>query len=391
MIIHPSFSPSRIRDGVLRIDRKFHDGMGVYARELDTDIVVVTPELEDDATLMDAVEVRVDDLAYRVEVVRADGNHRPDPVDAERVTQLVDDCALLYGTGFGTEDRALATGKPFIPVVEYNLRTQIEVVRLPVSGRVRRAVRTAKAVVRFAGEVRRLRRAHSIHCNGYPIYEQSRRIHDRCLLYLDSRMAADMVVPEVRFEARLESLAKGRAPRLVYSGRYEPMKGALDVVETGLLLRKQGLEFELDLYGKGSQADAMRERVASEGAEDAIRVNDAIPYPELVERSHESDVFVCCHVQDDPSCTYLEASGSGLAITGYDNRMWRHFAEHAENGLVMPTGRPSALASALAGLLRSPASIETFARRSRAFALEHCFEREFAKRIDALEAALASI
>jgi len=390
MMIHPSFSPSRIRDGVLRIDRKFHDGMLVYAAELPTPIVVVTPEIEDVAALMDAVEVPVVDLPYQVEIVRADGNHRPAPDEAPRLEALVDGCRLLYGTGFGLEDLALAKGVPFIPVVEYNLRTQIEVVRLPVSGALRRAVRTLKAVGRFAGEVRRLRRSHSIHCNGYPIYEQSRRLHDRCLLYLDSRMSEDMILAEDRLEARLASLAEGRRPRLVYSGRYESMKGALDVVEIGIALYERGIDFELDLYGKGSLEDAMHRRVEEAGAGGRVRVNEAIPYPELVARSHESDVFVCCHVQDDPSCTYLEASGSGLPIAGYDNRMWRHFARDADNGLVTPMRRPERLAEALVELLGAPDRIAMFARRSRAFALEHSFEREFAKRIDALQAALTT-
>ena len=384
MILLPTFSPCVIADGVLRIDRKFHTGTCLYAESLDAEIVVLAPILGDGDRQMDFIEVPLDQVPYRVETVRCDGNFEPLGTDVDRVAGLVREAGLLYGTGFGTEQHARSLGKTFIPIVEYNLCTQIEVARLPVSGFPRRGVRTVRTLLRTAREVLTLRAAHSIHCNGYPIYDQTRRFHKKCLLYLDSRMGREMVIDASRLEARIASLEGGRRPRLLYSGRYETMKGAMDVVEVGVFLFGEGVDFELDLYGKGDQAEAMRARVEEAGASECIRVHDAIPYPELVERSHDSDLFVCCHVQDDPSCTYLESCGSGLPIAGYGNAMWRPFAAAAHNGLVTPMGKPAALASAIKVLLANREQLAVWARKSRAFALEHAFEAEFEKRISAL-------
>lgn len=388
MMIHPTYSPCLVDQGIVHIDRKFHVGTCLYVEKLETEIVVIAPALDSVDRLMDFVSVPVDELPYRVETVRCDGNYQLEPGEAARVRALVETADLVYGMGFETQEFARELGKPYVPIVEYNLPTQIQVARLPVSGRLRRGVRTLKTLLRFVPEVIDLRRAHTIHCNGYPIYDQTRRYHDGCLLYLDSRMSEAMVIDAARLEARLADLEGGRPARLLYSGRYEPMKGAVDVVEVGLELFRRGANFELDLFGKGAQADEMRGLVAAAGAESVIRVNDAIPYPELVARSHESDLFVCCHVQDDPSCTYLEASGSGLPIAGYGNRMWRPFAEAAANGVVTRMERPRELAEAIMALLADPAQLATFARRSRAFAIEHAFEHEFEKRIDSVRGIL---
>ncbi|MEZ4290401.1 MAG: hypothetical protein R3E53_07630 [Myxococcota bacterium] len=131
--------------------------------------------------------------------------------------------------------------------------------------------------------------------------------------------------------------------------------------------------------GRAGERNAPADR-DKEGARGASKRS----VPELVERSAEADLFVCCHVQDDPSCTYLEASGAGLPIAGYGNRMWRHFAAAAGSGVVTPMKRPVALAEAIGDLLAAPDRLATLSRRARAFALEHCFEREFEKRVDAI-------
>ncbi len=386
-MIHPTHSPCVIKDGVLRVDRKFHVGACQYVDRLKIEVLVIAPTLKPDDPQMDFVEIPVEELTYLVETVGCDGSFRLNEGEPERVRKLVEECDFIYGAGFQIPAFARQLNKPYIPVVEYNLRTQIAVTRLPVSGTLRRSVRTVKTVAKFfLHEIKELRGAASIHCNGYPIYEQTRRINPDCLLYLDSRMGEEMIIDAARHEERLESLQTGRRPRLLYSGRYEMLKGALEVVEVGLELHRRGVDFDLDLYGKGELADEMVRRVEAAGATEKIHINAAIPYPTLVQRSHDSDLFVICHIQDDPSCTYLETCGSGLPIAGYDNRMWQSFCEAAENGVVTPMGRPSELADAIEKLLGDRTQLAAYARKSRQFAELHCFEREFEKRIDALRA-----
>jgi colanic acid/amylovoran biosynthesis glycosyltransferase len=108
--------------------------------------------------------------------------------------------------------------------------------------------------------------------------------------------------------------------QLLYSGRYEPMKGAHDAVLVAVECLRRGLNVEMHCYGQGNLRDAM-ERTAT--GWNRIHIHDPIPYPELVQLSQSFDLFVCCHVQGDPCCTCLESFGTGLPIVGYANRMWR--------------------------------------------------------------------
>jgi glycosyltransferase involved in cell wall biosynthesis len=110
-----------------------------------------------------------------------------------------------------------------------------------------------------------------------------------------------------------------------------------------------------------------------------------VPYPELVEIARRFDLFVCCHVQDDPSCTYIESFGCGLPVAGYANAMWRGLAASSRAGVVSPLRGEEALAEAIARLLADPAWLDALSQHARAFALEHCFENEFARRTESLE------
>ncbi|MAI78561.1 MAG: hypothetical protein CL917_06460 [Deltaproteobacteria bacterium] len=386
MMILVIYSPCYIEGSNLWIDRKVHSGNCLFAQQLSIKITMIAPVLEDPSKMMDLIAVPLDELTYAVEPLKCDDSYVLDSSETERVRKLVQKSTLVYGTGFEIHTHTQKLNKAHVAIAEFNLATQIQISRLAVEGTLRRSARTAKTLLRFLGESRMHRHAHSVHCNGYPMYYQTKYLNDNCLLYLDSRMTENLIINLDRLEARLEDFAKGRKARLIYSGRYEAIKGALDVVEVGIELNRRGVRFELDLFGKGAQAEEMRRRVETSGGGDNIRVNDAIPYPELIERSHDSDLFVCCHVQDDPSCTYLEASGSGLPIAGYNNRMWKNFARFANNGVITTRKQPKDLANKIEKLLSDRQRLIDFSRQSREFALAHTFEKEFGSRIKALQA-----
>ena len=67
------------------------------------------------------------------------------------------------------------------------------------------------------------------------------------------------------------------------------------------------------------------------------------------------------------------------------------FAAAARNGVVTPLSSPALLADAVAALLSDHDRLAAFAWRSRAFALDHCFEREFDKRIAALKSLVVEL
>jgi glycosyltransferase involved in cell wall biosynthesis len=102
----------------------------------------------------------------------------------------------------------------------------------------------------------------------------------------------------------------------------------------------------------------------------------------------EVDLFVCCHRQGDPSCTYLETLACGVPIAGYGNEAWRGLAERSSAGWVTPMKRPRTLASKIASL--TDAEIERRSFNGLQFARAHTFETEFERRIEHLKALMPS-
>jgi colanic acid/amylovoran biosynthesis glycosyltransferase len=378
----------RIEGDVLRVDRKFHLGMQAYLADVKTPILSMHPEAALDGQTMDLVEVPLSELGYDVLALKTDRASRLLASEVGRARAQIARSSLVYGTGLGSAKLAQEYTVPQIIVLEYDLKTQISVAQTHVKSPLRRGVRAARCTLNYATvSIPEMRRAHSLHCNGYPTFDEARWFNANRLLYLDSRMSADLVIPEDQLRARLAGRT-GRPLRLLFSGRYEPMKGAADAVRVGVACLEQGLDVEMHCYGQGSLRAEM-ERLAQRCPGPArIHVHDAVPYPELVRISRTFDLFVCCHIQADPSCTYLESFGAGLPVVGYGNRMWRRLSLEASVGSWSPVGQPQAVANDIKRLALDFAMLAGMSERARSFALEHAFEHEFRRRTDALNAAL---
>jgi glycosyltransferase involved in cell wall biosynthesis len=376
---------ARIENDMFIVDRKFHVGMQFYVNSVRAPLLSVHPESEPGAAIMDPVQVPIAQLGYRVMTLKTDKLMRPLPADRQRLRDTIRGSRLVYGGALMSAELAAQVGVPYILMKEYDLQTEIFVATSQVNSLLRRAVRAAKCVVRYAGEIPRMHRALELHCNGYPIFDETRWFNNRRLLYLDSRMSADMVIDEARLRERFRSRA-GRPLRLLYSGRYEPMKGADHAVRVGLACVERGMDVEMHCYGQGRLRDEMR-RMAQQ-AQGHIHVHDVVPFPELVELSRGFDVFVCCHLQNDPSCTYLESFGSGLPVVGYANRMWQRLCDESGAGISSPLRQSQAVADSVQRLIDDPGLLEDMSLRARRFALENTFEQQFAKRVEAINAAL---
>jgi glycosyltransferase involved in cell wall biosynthesis len=340
---------------------------------------------------MDFVDVPCQELGYEVVTLDLDAVGRPTPGDQSRLRSLIASSKLVYGYGLGAPQMARALRIPYILVLEYDWATQMTVTTSQVQSVVRKVVRGARCTWKYAkSDIPLMRSAHSIHCNGFPIFDETRHFNDQRLLYLDSRMPSDLVIDAEVLSTRLAKRPASEPIRMLFSGRYEPMKGALDAVMVGIECLRRGMNIEMHCFGQGSLIDQMRDLARNApGWGGGIHIHDAVPYPELVQLSRTFDLFVCCHIQGDPSCTYLESFGAGLPIVGYGNRMWRRLSEVSRAGFWSPMRRPEKVADDIERLLSDPALLPAMSQRAREFALEHAYELEFNRRIAALNRVLA--
>jgi colanic acid/amylovoran biosynthesis glycosyltransferase len=373
VMIHAN--PARLEGNILTVDRKFHVGMLRYAELIRSPIVTINPPLSAGQQIMDQVEVPLAELPYGIQTT----------VDPGQTVPAIKAARLVYGYENSMQAATIARehGVPYIMILEYDLQTKMTETASQVANPLRQVIRRARSAAHYFRKlVPEIRKAHSLHCNGYPIFEATAPYNANRLLYLDSRMSADMLITDEELKARLDNHGGGPLS-LLYSGRYEPMKGALDAVKVGLECIRRGLPIEMHCYGQGNQMAAMKKLAA----ESPIKVHPAIPYPELVKISHTFDAFVCCHIQNDPSCTYLESMGAGLPIVGYDNRMWKGVLNASSAGYASPMHRPGRVADGIAALSH-PEQLRNLSVKALAFAKSHTFEREYQKRVDAINSAV---
>ena len=383
-------NPVLVRDDRLLVDRKFHDGMQMYCKHLQVPICTVNPIRADLSDAIDIIEVPLSEAGYSV-LALVPNSHGLSAEDAEALRQIISQSALIYGNpnDFGWQHIARRLRKPYIMMLEYDLDTRLRIILAEPSSVLCKGLRATKCLLRyFLRDMRSARQAYEVHCNGYPIYQATRNWARRRLLYLDSRLREDDIISKPQLETRLAHRL-GRPFKLLFSGRYEPLKGASDVVKTAVACLRQGYDIELHCYGRGSLRAEMEQLAAQAPMTGRIHIHDAIPFPELMAIAKTFDTFVCCHIQNDPSCTYLESFGCGLPVVGYENRMWKGLLAASGGGIAVRLGDVSALTQSIRRLISDAALLEETSEKARAFASAHAFEKEFDLRVSALRAALS--
>jgi glycosyltransferase involved in cell wall biosynthesis len=366
------------------VDRKFHVGMLEYARRADRPFECLLPRLspEGSRTAMDLIEVPLAEVPYRIHVL---SDLSAGPADMQIIEGAIARAAVAYighseWLNLAVADMCRARKVPYVAISEYTLRTELQIMRASTPSIVRRAYRELRLRGMHRKKLSLVAQAAEVHANGYPTYLELAPINPRRLLYFDTRATASSIITGERLSERLRS-RPGRVPRLLYSGRYDPIKGTLDVVKVGIELHRRGVPFRLDLYGTGRLRDEMLALVRGSGTEDKIAIHDPIPYPELVEVARKADVFLCCHVQGDPSCTYLETFACGVPIVGYANEMWSPLCQESGGGEVVALGDVGAMAQAVQGLLGEGERLQEASLKASAHALANTMEHAWDQRV----------
>ncbi len=292
----------------------------------------------------------------------------------------------------GVVTAAAQRGRPVVTALEYTLETRLRILWLDRDTGLLRKARRALWALRNERRIRRALRASSgVQFNGYPAFDAYRGLTGRPLLYLDNRMSPALMATPEDMAARAARLRSGAPLRLIHSGRLEAMKGAQDLLPVMARLRQAGVAATLDIYGTGALEGAIRDGL---GAFDgAVRLHGPVDFETgLVPVSRtQADVFLSCHRQSDPSCTYLEAMGCGLAVAGFGNRMWARLSAEAGLGAPVALGDGAGLAAGIAAWDRDREALIAAAERGLGFARAHDFPREFDARMAHLQACASII
>lgn len=165
----------------------------------------------------------------------------------------------------------------------------------------------------------------------------------------------------------------GRAPgdaadpvRLLYHGRVDRRKGALDFLDALAQLITEGTPFEAIVSGIGPDLDAARERADSLRV--PVRFTGYADYDAAPAIYREADVFVSPTYAEGFSNTILEAMASALPVVSCYAVGVVDCLRHDENGLMLQPGDIPALAAALRRTITEP----DLRRRLASAALAEC-------------------
>lgn len=305
--------------------------------------------------------------------------------DAHDVAQWLDDAAVVLASGDNHQDFGIAavSPAPVVYIIEYTLATRLKIVLLAQGLSVAAAKQSAWTILTERKRRRAFRASAGLQANGDPAYQAYRGIAPAAMRYFDSRMSDAQQIDAVALAAKQAAILAGAPLRLAFSGRLERMKGADHLVPVAIALRDLGVAFTLDIFGDGSLRDAIAASIAAAGLADTVRLRGAVPFDdELVPTlKAEIDLFLCCHRQDDPSCTYLETLSCGVPIVGYDNAAFTGVLTLGQAGVATPMGDPKRAATEIQRLDRSRAELAAMAGEAATIGRAHSFDKAFAARI----------
>ncbi|MBW1868270.1 MAG: glycosyltransferase, partial [Deltaproteobacteria bacterium] len=143
----------------------------------------------------------------------------------------------------------------------------------------------------------------------------------------------------------------------------------------------------------GELGASMTAQIAEKGLSDVVKMKGVLDFKtELVPYTQiHTDLFICCHRQGDPSCTYLETMSCGVPIVGYDNEAFLGVVAESKTGWLTPMNRPDQMAQKIIELDRNRETIARASRASLHFARTHTFEKTFKRRVEHLQTAAAQI
>ncbi len=157
-------------------------------------------------------------------------------------------------------------------------------------------------------------------------------------------------VPRVDWEAG--KLIDEKRPRILYHGRVDRRKGALDLLEAfAELLKETAAEPQLVYSGIGPDFEAVKERIAELNLSGNVEMLNYVDYENVPQIYQKTDVFASPTYAEGFSNTILEAMASGLPIVSTHAVGVVDCLRDGENGLLVEIGSIAALKNALRRVL----------------------------------------
>lgn len=379
LLVLPVLKANRGPNGGFVLTAKYLDGVAEYAKTWPGPVTSLIEISETKTTDLDHVEVMPGDTEARLEL-------RPTTQDAlaNRIRNAALVTTFLSPFELPTARLCQTLGVPIAFVSEYSVKTELQIIAAEVQNpllRLRRQLWT-----RGAERKRRkaLAMAAGLQCSGTPTYEAYNGVAPSTLLFFDNRVRQSAVVTDAELAAKATAVQSDKPLRLVFGGRMVDMKGVLDLVPFAQALRAHDVPFQLDIFGDGPLRGTVKKQIQEAGMSGQVHLPGTLDFQTgwIPRLKQETDLFVCCHPQGDPSSTYPEVMACGVPIAGYDNEAFAGITALSGAGWATPMHDVAALAAQVAALHKNRDALSSAMRKTRDFAAEHAFEITFRRRTE---------
>ncbi len=378
LYVLPALKAGRDDRGRVILTRKFVDGASAYVERWPGPVVVCMAERRGEDSNLDQVAWDTADLPFEFRWLEADESRRGEQVEDARVVlaSLVDEHTRMV-------DICSPMEVPVAYVSEYTLDTRKQIIRAETSNPLLRWRRNLWTTGMQRRCDRAIRAAAGVQCNGAPTYIAYRMLNKNALLYFDTRVRHKMLAGQERMQSCIDRMMRNEPLRLAFSGRLIAIKGADHLPRVARELKRLRVPFTLDICGDGSLADRIRADINRWGLNEHVRMRGVLDFKsELVPTmTDDIDLFVCCHRQGDPACTYMETMSCGTPIVGYDNEAFAGVVNYSSTGWLSAMDRPRALARLIAELNADRRRIAEASIEARDFAAQHDFEITMTRRV----------
>ena len=152
-------------------------------------------------------------------------------------------------------------------------------------------------------------------------------------------------------------------PRVVFVGRLAAQKGLRFLITAAASLKTPGVQ--VLLIGDGPERSALEREVRRLGINNRVHFLGFVPHERVPEVLSHADVLVLPSVYEELGTVLLEAMWMGLPVVASRTGGIPDVITNEVDGLLVPPGKPEALAVAIDRVLRSPVLAQRLGEAAR--------------------------
>jgi glycosyltransferase involved in cell wall biosynthesis len=163
--------------------------------------------------------------------------------------------------------------------------------------------------------------------------------------------------------------------RLLYVGRLAGEKGVTHLLDAMLLLADQPIE--LHLVGDGELRQELERQTERLALQERVYFHGFVPHgPKLRQHFRQSDLFILPALQDQQPKVLMEAMSQSVPVIATRTGGIPSVVANGENGLLVPSSNPAAIAGAARQLLADSALRARFVQKGLAYVRQRTVEAE---------------